>query len=385
MMEPTPDTTDLLEMIAAHLDIPKSYYEKAASRHRSVGEWMSRPESGIARFKPDVRPQGSFRYGTVIQPLNPLDEFDLDNVCMLCTLGLDDLTQEQLKAAYGKELRGYANAHGMLRQVEEHNRCWRLTYADEVGFHLDSVPSIPAPESVTQQLLAMGLSDRFARTAIAITDRRHPEYRVLCTTWPVSNPRGFARWFESQAALGRVRMPQFGDNRAAVVDVPSYEWKTTLQRSIQILKRHRDVMFRSAPDLAPISMIITNLAACAYSGEANLGVALTNIVVGMARFVRPTIPRIPNPVFPAEDYADKWSKNPDLERKFWLWHTAVVADLKRLQSSLLDGSSAAQVEKVFAVTLRDNERQQLVRKYARATPVAAPLVITSAPKPWGCS
>ena len=29
---------------------------------------------------------------------------------------------------------------------------------------------------------------------------------------------------------------------AKVDDVPPYEWKTPLQRSIQIMKRHRDVM-----------------------------------------------------------------------------------------------------------------------------------------------
>ena len=40
---------------------------------------------------------------------------------------------------------------------------------------------------------------------------------------------------------------------ASVEDVPPYEWKTPLQRSIQILKRHRDVMFRDEPRRAPRS------------------------------------------------------------------------------------------------------------------------------------
>jgi hypothetical protein len=121
---------------------------------------------------------------------------------------------------------------------------------------------------------------------VAITDRRHPRYRLISPDWLSSNPRGFAAWFEQRAALGRSRLLAEGQVRAAVEDVPPYEWKTTLQRSIQLLKRHRDVMFFRDPDLAPISMIITNLAAQAYGGERDLAEALQNIVEKMPNFVR---------------------------------------------------------------------------------------------------
>ena len=84
-----------------------------------------------------------------------------------------------------------------------------------------------------------------------------------------SNPRGFARWFEQRATLGRRRSLSENRLKAAIEDVPPYDWKTTLQQSIQILKRHRDVMFDETPELAPISMIITNLAANAYDGESD--------------------------------------------------------------------------------------------------------------------
>ena len=88
---------------------------------------------------------------------------------------------------------------------------------------------------------------------------------------------------------------------ASVEDVPPYEWKTPLQRSIQVLKRHRDVMFRDNPLVGPISIIITNLAAHAYAGETDLGSALTNTVERMPQYVNPTRPRVPNPANPAED------------------------------------------------------------------------------------
>ena len=121
---------------------------------------------------------------------------------------------------------------------------------------------------------------------------------------------------------------------ATVEDVPPYEWKTTLQRSIQILKRHRDVMFFDAPEIAPISMVITNLAAQAYEGETDLAVSLQNIVAKMPEFVRSEKPQVPNPANPAEDYADKWAKDARLEKSFWEWHSALRADMAKLLAFL---------------------------------------------------
>ena len=57
---------------------------------------------------------------------------------------------------------------------------------------------------------------------------------------------------------------------ARVEDVPEYQVKTPLQQGIQILKRHRDIMFVEDPDDKPISIIITTLAAHAYNNESYL-------------------------------------------------------------------------------------------------------------------
>ena len=84
---------ELLAVVADHLDIPKSYYERAAARHRSLAEWLQRKESKVAPFDPDVRPQGSFRFGTVTPPLRQDEEYDLDNVCVVRRLSKTALSQ----------------------------------------------------------------------------------------------------------------------------------------------------------------------------------------------------------------------------------------------------------------------------------------------------
>ena len=82
-------------------------------------------------------------------------------------------------------------------------------------------------------------------------------------------------------------------------------------------------MFADDPEGKPISVIITTLAAAAYLGEQDVASALDTILTNMGSYVRNTRPRVPNPVNPVEDFADKWYdakyEHLNLERKFWLW------------------------------------------------------------------
>jgi hypothetical protein len=376
----------LLNIIVDSLDIPKSYYIKAVERHKSVGEWLCRPESKLAIFNPSVHSQGSFRYGTVVRPLLATAEYDLDNVTTL-EISKTTFSQKQLKQLYGAEVIAYAKARGMIAPIEK-NRCWRLRYSDEASFHLDALPCIIEEENVIQAIITRGVPPEWARLAVAITDKRHPEYDRITRALLTSNPRGFARWFEQRVrpwALSHIR--SLVDQRlyASVQEVPPYEWKTPLQRSIQLLKRHRDVMFLSNPAVAPISMIITNLATHAYAGETDLWAALTTIVREMPKFVNQSRPRVPNPADPAEDYADKWAKNPVLEENFWSWHTQLRVDLERLSSILTGDRISTEVRRIFSIGLTQDELKQFERSVpvARVARTAATISIPTAPKPWG--
>jgi hypothetical protein len=379
----------ILQLILTEIEIPRSYYEKAAGRHRSLGEWLCRPESTVAAFAPVVVPQGSFRFGTVVRPVLQTQRYDLDNVTTL-QLEKTRMSQKELKNLYGDEIKAYAIAHNMTDPIEEHNRCWRLFYADAFSFHLDSLPCVPEEQRVVQAIVAAGVPMHLARLAIAITDKRHPHYERISGALFSSNPRGFADWFEECArswALPHLQELVKGNFYAAVQDVPAYEFKTPLQQAIQILKRHRDMMFRSSPKLAPISMIITNLAAHAYEGEPDLFAALTNIVEKIPGFVRTDRPRVPNPANPAEDYADKWSLDPSLERSFWRWHTQVRADLKKLADSVTGEALGDLIVQIFGVVLSEEQLQPFGGGRTGRAPgiVRSPVLAIpkSTPRPWG--
>jgi len=374
-----------IQKILEGIDIPRSYYERAVDRYKSLSDWFCREESEIAQFKPVVYVQGSFRLGLVNRPINPDEEYDLDVVCQLILRKKADITQQELKAMVGREVKAYAKTHGIIEPATERNRCWRIDYADEVAFHIDILPCIPEDPAVIENLVALGVDRRLAQTAIALTCKEHADFQVVSNRWPVSNPAGYALWFEDRfGTVGAMRRQLLveGGVYKSIGAVPTYALKTPLQESIQILKRHRDFMFIKRPDLKPISMIITTLAAHAYQGEVNLADALIGILDRMGQFVAQARPRIPNPVNPGEDFADKWHSVAGLEENFWNWLDQARRDFDRL-SSLDDSADVRKLsESKFGVSLpEETRRSSAITVIAQRT---APIATADrGPKPWG--
>lgn len=328
------------------LDIPDSAYENARKRYEDIGEWFGREGGLCASYEPHIFPQGSFRLGTAIRPLDQSEEYDLDLACKLRKgVTKQSCTQEYLKTLIGKELESYRLARGIKAPKESRHRCWRLYYQDHLCFHMDIVPCIP--EEVTKQVMikeAMKLAgvdgtlaSNISLNLVSITDDRHERYRQICDDWLVSNPIGYADWFESRMNQTLSKKRLFAE--AQVDDVPLYKRKTPLQRVVQLLKRHRDQMFKSKEnkDAKPISVIITTLAAKAYKGETNVESAMVRILSEMAHYVNSQKPRIPNPVYPAEDFADRWAmpqyRHLQLEQNFWAWLTQAQTDFELLGAS----------------------------------------------------
>lgn len=93
-----------------------------------------------------------------------------------------------------------------------------------------------------------------------------------------SNPSGYVTWFFERCAKQRMRLyEQYVKEHREVVaqaeieDVKRRKIKTPLQRVVQLLKRHRDIMFKDDQSgNKPISIIITTIAASLYNEEDNI-------------------------------------------------------------------------------------------------------------------
>lgn len=326
------DKESVNELLEA-LNVPESAYEKAESRYKDLGKWFERQESRCSGYSPHFYPQGSFRLGTVIRPIGKDGDYDLDLGCRLRE-GVKKSTHSQrdLKHLVGKDLEEYRKARSIQHQLEEKHRCWRLQYADDLNFHMDVVPSIPQDdrsrgllkEAMVRGGLQAGLSETVSAHAGAITDDRSPSYAAVSPDWRISNSEGYALWFESRIRLAQPILEKRA--KARIDELKPWKWKSPLQQVVQLLKWHRDMMFQKGkrnPDSKPISVILTTLSAHAYQGEEDVEVALQNILMRMGDYVRQAKPRVPNPINPEEDFADKWydpaCSHLDLEKNFRDW------------------------------------------------------------------
>ena len=340
-MKNTKSTIDnheaVLKEIAESIDISDSQKKIAIECYEEIGKWLDSDDSDLKDLNPVIYPQGSFRLGTVIRPIGDKEEFDIDLVCKLDLSKDTDISMKILKEIVGREIRGYSEYHGMS-SPEDKRRCWTLEYSDSAKFHLDILPSL-SNQLMYSQILAeaghieLANNSSYIESAVSITDNTDPNYSVKSKNWskewPLSNPKGYATWFHSRQKaniiLAKEAILEAKPIYASVEDVPDNDVKTPLQQSIQLLKRHRDSMFEDEEDKKdkPISIIITTLSALAYKGEETICKTLENVLENMGKYIEDSggVSVVSNPVWPQENFADKWDENPPNQKKekFFRW------------------------------------------------------------------
>lgn len=297
--------------ISENLDISATMKEKAESSYLAVGQWLGNSNE-ISEVK--IMPQGSFYLGTVIRPVSDKDEYDIDLVCLL--INKNDKSEYEIKKIVGDRLREHKTYNLMLKP--EGKRCWTLNY-DE--FHMDILPCVPNQ--------GFYIEPNF--TEIKLTHKKDdgtyiPKY---------SNPFKYHEWFEGRMSVQlREAKTEFSRrNQVEISKIPLYKVKTPLQRAIQLLKRHRDIMYERLPqsrkDNAPISIIITTLAALAYKNESSIYETLNNILINMDKGIKLIDGRyvIKNPVMDEENFADKWNENPEKVKEFYCWINSAKKDI----------------------------------------------------------
>lgn len=303
-----------LQKVADEIDIPSHLHEEAVAKYEDVAEWLG-ADGSLSELTPFAYAQGSFRLGTVIRPTTDLDSYDIDFVCCL-KMSKTDTTKKELRRFLGDRLKEREDLKTIL---VEKGRCWTLNFSNI--FQMDILPTIPDVNN--------------SPNGILLTDKD-----ILY--WQKSNPIDYADWF-------RGRMSQQYDFkkqelakswRIEVEDVREWQIKTTLQRAIQILKRHRDIFFEKRTDVKPSSIVITTLAARAYQGQETLRDSLIYLVKNMPKSIQieGSNYKIKNPVAD-ENFADKWNSDKSRGRAFFDWMTdlngRMLTALESMDTNLL--------------------------------------------------
>jgi hypothetical protein len=308
-----------LEQICQALELSPAQYDLAKGRYEAVGDWLASADDVILRSL-TIYAHGSTAIGTTVKPYGR-DEHDVDLMSHV-TAAAASTSPSFLKQLIGKRLR--ANGH-YAPILEEKRRCWRINYANE--FHLDITPSIRNPNCVNGGEL--------------VPDK-------TLQRWKATNPKGYKSLFDKRALLQPLfRLSKGLFEYRADSAVEPFPVQTTLKgilrRIVQILKRHRDVHFdRINPDLTPISIILTTLAARSYERcvaqnvyDTELELVL-DVIRGMPLFIETGSVDgavrwgVWNETTEGENFADKWNENSALAPAFYEWHKKVLDDMTLL-------------------------------------------------------
>jgi hypothetical protein len=328
---------EILDELGETLDITENQFNAAVTSYNAVGNWLCNDNSLLKPYSPSVKPQGSFLIGTTIQPYTDGQDIDIDLVCELT--GKNPIwTQKHLKEIVKKQLEDHKKYESILD--EEGRRCWTLKYRENSvnndQYHMDILPAVIANgySIVLTKMFSESRSINFDSLAIRITDKELLNYQSETDPahWLQSNPFGYAKWFIDRAETSNLKLFSLNES---IQPVPKFQKRRLpLQRVVQILKRHRDMMFKDDKE-KPISVIITTLAAYAYEGQTNVLDALVGVIDRMHLFVENKLDQdtgepyrfVGNPVNTSENFADRWRDTPAKEKKFNDWLKKVKLDI----------------------------------------------------------
>ncbi len=279
---------DLLFEVCDELQLAPYRHRQAEERYQAVAGLLEADGSPFAPFRPKIYPQGSMRLGTTVHPID--GPHDLDFVLELSAAYQNVEPMKLILALFS-----FLKANGIYtNMVELKNRCVRIVYANE--FYMDILPAC--------QDHAAG------ETCLQVPDRQ-------VKFWKPSNPIGYANWFKSQAELG----PRLLLEKAMPVPAQQRtEDKRPLQLVVQLLKRWRDIYYAGS-DGAPISIVLTTLAAEHYKGEQSISEGLLVILQRIVAAISDAEQRgtrivVCNPSNLAEDLSERWNSDRKAYQQF---------------------------------------------------------------------
>lgn len=319
----------IYERIVEELDICGELFETAEELYTDLGEWIDKETVDLDII---IYPQGSFALGTVIKPLSAEDDYDLDLVCNIIKSS-KAINARKLKVDIIKPLLvKYKEVED--NNIKEKRRCWQVKYKEHPNFHMDIIPCLA--------VLDYNKETRDVIKYIKITDK---DEEIDTYKYIGSNPAGYIEWFQNKnkerydkkkEELIHFRTSQsLSKYKAEIVEVKEYEVKTSLQKAIQLLKRHRDIMYENdETNVKPISIIITTIAAQLYNNEDNIYDTLNNVLSNAGEYVKENMQNgryyIENPSYTGnvkENFADKWNEHQERADAFFNWIEKARRDL----------------------------------------------------------
>lgn len=346
-----------INKLIGKLDITPTMHINAIEKYKHLGEFLISNNLDIEFY-----PQGSIALGTVVRPYSIEKEtsYDLDAICKLY------VNKNTIEPKILKELieNTFENDKEYNAKLKVYDRCCTIQYADVngVGFSIDIVTAVDEDYENKSSIKELSKYPEYVDTTIAIPSHEQEKYQ-----WITNNPKGYKAWFDKINDRFLIDNPLntkesiLNENRrlfSSIEEIPKELQKTTLQRVIQLLKRHRDIYFTNKQkgyEIKPISVIITTLVTViAENANSNmstvelllyvlneLSIYSEQQILNEVKFTnkyknKKVIQRkegnwkIENPVNPNDNLADAWNNDERLPIAFFKWCKVVIKDFTNI-------------------------------------------------------
>jgi hypothetical protein len=348
LIDPFADPLDaILAEIAVSIQLPAGLHATAVERYDAICRWLDRAGSPLHGRISSLYPQGSMAIDATISTRGTDDEYDLDAVAEIMG-GTEG--PEELLDLLEKALKDYP-----VQRIRRQTRCITLYYAD--GMHLDVTPA-----------RRTGAKEKESVIAHAKQGAPRHEHRFV----PM-NAYGFCEWYKARTptedhfalALNKRLYDSEGIEFAAaeVEDVPDQTpliIKSVTTVALQLMKRHRNIIYADATGRVPPSIVLS----CHAGHAASPGMGLADMVIRQARWTAREIDHaarwnrlleVSNPEFPEEKFTDRWPANQSQQQEY-------AARLHELAGGLEQIRRSGQSLEALQDWLRDRFGERVVRK-----------------------
>lgn len=303
----------ILKKLSVCISLPKGYEKFSDNRYKNLADFLTKECSLFNGHDLYVTPQGSFRLGTVVNPLpsslSSNNEYDLDMIISVNDLSVNDISPMELRDMIKNGVVLYCKSRGFSTNLQEKSRCFRISYKENknIPFHMDIVPAIPQSHNETDK-------------SLFTTDNQK------LSNWIPGNPLGFAEWFSLKCRLYKGCLACCEDH--SIDAVPRLDnANSNLQVAIRLIKRHRDKYYHvvNKENLTIPSIVLSVKAARAYTGTGNLYEDLCQIT---SYLVNKPFDEC-NPVLQVESYTDRCST--EMRDEFKRWAVNLKKDIEALE------------------------------------------------------
>ncbi len=318
-------TDELLIGICKKLQLQQNKYQLADDRYHTIAD-IIQGDPVFENIDLKMYPQGSFRLKTTVKPLAE-NEYDLDFV-----VELPNDIQMSPNVLYNHIYRILKGDGIHNDKVEKKSRCIRINYAND--FHMDIMP---------------GQRINDWSNEIIVPDRQ------LRGWYHHSNPIDYADWFEKQAKSRIVAALKNSLNEQAepITNQEIVSKLEPLRRSVQLVKRYRDIYCDSTGAEPVRSIVICTLMGEICSSYANEIEILNDFCLYVKSLInlnkgRPF--KVNNPVV-NEVLTEKWEEDIQNYLDFVDMMDALTDDLNRLSSLVKGTEIGTLMKKMFGETV----------------------------------